>query len=171
MGPRRNARGKRMERRRASPSRRRWYAYAAVAGEDRPFAGAGRKTRGERGDLRMNSQCRHRPVLVVRSSSTQTSGVSDRLRPHRCGQQPGQNDSLWRRAAAASNRPMPGAGAALFLTIATFSRKHPPGERLSRFRPAIFAGLRTVCAPFRVRVVRHSDVSAHSCGTTTIISE
>ena len=30
-------------------------------------------------------------------------------------QQPGQNGSLWRRAAAASNRPLPGAGAALFL--------------------------------------------------------
>jgi 23S rRNA pseudouridine955/2504/2580 synthase len=86
----------------------------------------------------MNSQYRQQGrILVVGLLLRRLAEYSIfGCRCRRRRQQPVRNDSLWRRAAAASNRPLPGAVAALFLYHRYFIRgKTPLGERLSRFAP------------------------------------
>jgi len=170
--PRRNARGKRWNedgRRRSGDA---VDAYAAVAGEDGPSAGRCRKTRGERGGLRMDSQCRHEAGfsscgLLLRRLAEYPIGCAASWR-----QQPGQNDSLWRRAAAASNRPLPGAGAALILYHRYFLAKQiRTASDLAVFRPAVRAKAPLRCASPRASFCSRKESSALSRGSTTIISE
>ena len=102
---------------------------------------------------------------------------------------PLQNRSLVRRAAAASNRPLPGAGAALFLYHRYFfaAFQGPPGERLSRLvslpqqgpaaPPGPFLGVlregrgRYACARFGHNYKRMNELSKDAGAPLTVGEE